>query len=226
MPTFTTTFTPPAAPTELVITSNVASSKIELSWQPTLLGIDFARYSIYRSSDLGVTWREIGSNEAEADVEFDDYEAPLDVPLLYRVSVWNTTGFESDPPAEGSTELDVAAWWLVTPGNDQKTFELRVVTGYDDQQPLQEERYEPLGRDRKLVVMGELLGVEGKIDVDLSREDAALVQMIREASVQAGEYVLIKSPFGEVFRSHVGQVRRSRGTAARQRVTFEFVEVA
>jgi hypothetical protein len=225
MPTFSTTFAPPSPPTDLALTADVPRSRVLIEWTATALGVDFSYYTVFRSTDAGATWIAIATLTPEAADEYSDFEAPLAAALLYRVTVTNTTGFES-LPLEGGTELDVSTWWLVTPGDETRTFELRVVTGYDDVRPMQEDAYEPLGREKKLVIMGELLGHEGSIDVDLSREDAGLVEMIREASMHAGGYVLIKSPFGDVFRSHIGSARRTRQPAARQRITFDFVEIA
>ena len=224
MPTFSTLFTPPSTPTDFTLTADILLSRVAMSWTATALGVDFASYTISRSIDNG-PWQVIAIITTEAIVTFDDFEAPLNSSLQYRLTVTNTTGLES-LPAEGAATLESRGWWLVTPGDPEQTFELRVVVDYDDRAPLEEERFMPLGRSKKLVVIGELMGVEGSIDVDLSREDAAIVGQIRDAALYAGTYVMIKSPFGDVYRSQIGTVERKRGVAGRQRVSFDFVEVA
>ena len=224
MPTFSTLFTPPATPSGFDLTADVIASRVSLEWTATALGVDFANYTISRSVEGG-PFVVLATIAIEGTTSFDDYEAPLNRSLQYRLTVTNTTGLESDP-AEGAATLESNGWYLVTAGDPDNTFELRVVVGYNDKQPLEEERFTPLGRSKKLVVMGELLGIEGGIDVDLSRADADAVHMIREASMHSGEFVLIKSPFGDVYRSHIGTVERRRTVAGRQRVSFDFVEVA
>jgi hypothetical protein len=224
MPTFSTLFTPPAAPAAFDLEAEVETSRVALSWTATALGVDFAYYTISRAVENG-PFVVLATITTESTTTFDDFEAPLNHSLQYRLTVTNAIELTS-LPAEGAATLESLGWWLVTASDPDQTFELAVVVGYRDEQPLEEERFVALGRSKKLVVMGELLGIEGGIDVDLSREQADVVQMIRMASMHSGEFVLIKSPFGEVFRSHIGTVERRRTVAGRQRVSFDFVEVA
>lgn len=224
MPTFSSNFTPPASVTGLAAYANVPASSIDLTWDATALGANFRSYRVYRSLD-GVTYAEIGLILIEADSLWSDYDAPLDTPLWYSVTVWNAD--EESAPTEVTSELDVSQWWFVTPGDAANTFELRTVVGYDDEQPLQQEDYSPLGRNRKLVVTGELLGNEGALTANLSREDAAIIERLRERSIDdTNEFHLLKSPFGEVFRIRLRGISRSRGGAGRQVVRIPFVEVA
>jgi len=223
MATFSTNFAPPAPITGLAAFANVDASSVDLTWDATALGAGFRSYRIYRSPD-GIAYSEVGIVLIEADSAFSDYEAPLDVPLWYQVTVWNAD--EESAPVDVTSELDVSAWWFVTPGDGSNTFELRTVVGYSDGAPLQQEDYEPLGRSRKLVVTGELLGNEGSLTVNLSREDAATVDRLRQRSIDdTNAFHLLKSPFGEVFRIRLRSIGRSRGGAGRQVVTLPFVEV-
>lgn len=224
MPTFSTSFAPPDPVTGLSAFGDITTSTVVLTWDATSLGVDFVEYRVYRSLD-GVTYEQIASIVVEADSEFDDVEAPSGIPLWYRVTVVNPD-FES-APAEVTSELGVTQWWLVTPGDPSATFSLDVATGYNDAPPLQQDDYIGLGRSRKIVVTGELLGVEGTLTVNLSRADASIIERLRAASVNdATSYVLLKSPFGEVFRVLLRTISRMRGTAGRQVVTIPYVEVA
>lgn len=225
MPTFSTEYAPPDPPTGLVIVADVPSSSVTVSWTATALGVDFAAYIGWRSRDGGVTWEEVARITVEGVTSFVDYEGPLNVPLQYGVSVMNTTYFESTR-AQAGTELQAQTWWLVTPGDPSHTFALAVVSGFDDVTPMQDELFEPLGRNRKVVVMGEQLGSEGTLQVNVSREDAMLVDMVRQAQMHVGEYILLKNTFGEVFRSHIRSIRRRREVAGRQQLTIPYVEVA
>jgi len=223
MPAFVTVFTPPDAVTGLAAFANVAASSVDLTWDATALGVNFGSYRIERSLD-GVTYAEIGSILVEADSEYSDYTAPLDTPLWYRVTVWNldTEGL----PSDATSELDVSQWWFCTPGDPSNTFEIRTVVGYEDGNPLQQEDYEPLGRNRKLVVTGELLGNEGSLTANLSREDATIIERLRQRSIDdTNSFHLLKSPFGEIFRVRLRSIRRTRGSAGRQVITIPFVEV-
>ena len=227
MPTFSTSFTPPGPPPDFTLTADTVASRVMLEWgvDGALAAPDFVAYNVYRSTDGGATWVQVASIGVQATTTYDDYEAPLDVPLLYRVTQVSID-FEGDP-AEGSTELDIHEWWVVTPGYSEQTFRLHVVDDYDDIVPVEQEEYTALGRRTKIQVQGEVLGTEGSIRVHVGPEHRGLRDLlVRALGRQANEYVLLKTPFGDVWRVRLGSIRRRRRPAGHSEITFPFTEVA
>jgi hypothetical protein len=224
MPTFTTNFAPPAPPAELNVVADVPTSAVTLSWASTSLGADFTAYRVYRQIGVG-EWVLLATLGVEAIATYTDYLAPLAVSLTYRVTVSNLD-FESDP-AVASTELSVVEWWLVRPGDSSLTFRLFVTTDYSDVVPVEEEEFVALGRRHKVQVQGEVLGTEGTLSVHLSNENRGLRDLlVRVAQGQEQEYVLLKTPYSEVYRVRLGDIRRRRRAAGHSEVTFPFTEVA
>ena len=225
MPTFQTDFTPPAAPTGIAAYANVTASSVDLSWTATSLGGDFLHYHVYRSTDGGLTFSLLATISSEALAAHSDYLAPLDVPLIYHVTVTNVDELESDP-AVVSSELDIDQWWIVRPGDVSLTFHVRHVDAERDVTPRPTEQYVAMGRSRKVVVSGQQLGHEGSLSAVVTPSDRGLIDLLRAAAALPDEYVLLKTPFGEVFRVRLADVSRSRGQAGHQTVELPFIEVA
>ena len=224
MPTFSTTFTPPAPPSALTAFADVPASAIRLDWTSTALGGDFRNYRVSRSLDAGVTFAVIAVITTEATSQYDDYTAPLDLPLTYRVTVSNLD-FES-APAVASSELDVAQWWIVRPGDASLTFRLTYVDDHQKRRSKPQELYRALGRSRPIVVSGDQQGWEGTVRATVPHAYRAMVDRLVAAAALPDEYVLLKSPFGEVFAVQLGDIDVARGTAGSQTVTFPFTSVA
>lgn len=225
MPTFATVFTSPGPPTDLVATSYLATSRIELSWAPSALGVDFDGYRIYRSIDGGVTYAEIGSVNVEATATYVDYEAPMDVPVLYGITVSNPD-FESTKGLV-SSQLDEHAWYLATPGMPTYTFRIQYVHGFRERERLQRQRLAPLGRRFPVIVTGELEASSGRVELEVHPPDAWLIRRIRELAVLDVPYVLLKTPFGDVYRVKLDPDERERtGVAGIQNFGFAYDAVA
>lgn len=224
MATFSTAFVPPPPPAGLTVYANVPASAVELDWNATALGSDFGGYRVYRSLDQGQTFELLALITSEVSASYNDYAAPLDTQLLYSITVANLD-YES-APSQASSELDIAEWWLVRPGDLDLTFHLRHVDGYEDVTPRPSEAYVGVGADFELVVEGKQLGVRGSISVVITREDRELIVLTRRLASLADEYALLKSPFGEVYPIKMGEVRRTRGEAGIQTLSFPFAQVA
>lgn len=224
MPTFSTNFAPPATPTGLTIEAVIETSSVELVWTPTSLGVDFGGYRVYRSV-AGAAYEEIAFLSTEANASFIDYEAPLDVTLSYQVTVSNLD-FES-APAQGTTELDEKAWYIVTPAQSLYTFRLRYVQGFRELEHLQRERFGPLGRRFPIIVTGELEASAGHIELEVHPPDAFIIERIRAIARLDVPYVVLKTPFGDAYRVKIDPDERTRaGVAGIQNFGFGFDEVA
>jgi hypothetical protein len=226
MPTFSTDFVPPDPVTGLTLTADIPSSAMLLEWDATTLGGAFVDYRVYRSTDAGASFELIGVIAIESESAFADYEAPLNVPIVYRVTV-STTDFESDPVEAGSG-FNLDEWWLADPTGDvSRTFHLAYVTGWASRSPLERELYTALGRPKRIAVRGERLGEEGTVDIEAYPDNAAaLWALLKDAQLHPTEYVLLKSPFGEVYRVTLGDIDRSRLGAGAQAITVPFVQIA
>lgn len=223
MPLFTASFVPPPAITDLEV-STVDPAAILLEWAPsTIAPEDFRYYQVARSV-AGGPWVLLATLADQAATSYMDYAAPIGPEVAYRVTQSNLDE-ESDPNVATVT-MDECSWWLVTPGAPDASFEVPNVTALESEWPLQSEEHEPLGRTRKLVETGVLLGEEGSATAYLEREhDPAVLALLRGAASGASSEVLFKSPYGEVFAVSVGTIKRTRRPGGAQEVEFRFVAV-
>jgi hypothetical protein len=220
MPTFTTSFTSPAAITgALLATPDPDTSSVLLEWTATSLGVAFWRYRVYRIDALG-QYHLIGSPATEATVSFVDYEAPHG-PSSYAVTVDN--GWQESDPITASAVLDLG-FWIIDPSNPSNSFAIPHVATDESEFDSQEERFAPLGRSAYLVVGGALLAPAGSISARVLRSETELIPRLLQAA-QTFPYVILKNPFGDVSRARVGKVRRSRAGSATQMVSFDWTTV-
>jgi hypothetical protein len=223
MPTFSVTLVPPADVTDPSITADVPTSSMALSWTP-IVDPNFVAYIIRRT--IGSTTIELARLLSIGSNEFTDYTAPLNTIVTYEISTVNTDDVESVGVELDAVLDDTSGYWLVVPEDAEHTFRVQHVAGFEEEEPVQEERHRPLGRDRVLVVQGERTGSEGTLTVKVAPTDLAVVPKIREISdLGAFANVLLKTAFGDVFRVALGSVRRSRLVAGWSQVTFPYVEV-
>lgn len=212
-------------------TSNTALSRIELRWDAPLAlktGHQFVSYNIYKRLINDNTWQYVDSAYALNPTTSDelgpyhyDYYAGSEVRYEYRVTIVTTkTGasyeLESgDDPGGGNTAeaiLEVDAWTFI--GGDRSPahiLELPVVDE-DHSRVIQQEAFEPLGGDRKVIIRGFVLGHEGSIqmlfenrEVPLPTDYQTLInetvlgrRLLDYLTLNKGPHIL-KSPFGDVW---------------------------
>lgn len=223
MPTFSVLLTPPADVLNPSLTADVDTSSVTLEWDPST-DPNFARYIIRRT--IGNETEELASITDIGTSEFVDYTAPLNSIVTYTIIVENTDDVESAGVALDGVLGDLNGYWLVLAGDAARTFRVLHVSGFDETEPIDEERYRPLGRDRVLVEQGERTGSEGTVSAKIFPTNADLIPRIRDMS-DLGEAagVMLKTPFGDVFRVALGPLRRSRGQAGIQQISFTYTEV-
>jgi len=223
MPLFTTAFTPPPPIDGLTVTASGAG--VELSWNPTTLSaVDFVSYNVDRSVDGG-SFVRLATLRDPASTEFADYAAPLGVRLTYRLTQ-SSLDYDSDP-VDVDTLVDACEFWLVlaTTG-EQVGFEIPNVTAMSTTWPLQMTEHEPLGRTRKLVETGELLGAESLVRALLLADQADVARLIRQvAARRTSDEVLWKTPYGDVQAVALGSIASERGVDGRQTITFRTIDI-
>ena len=207
MPTFSTDFTPPAALTGLTLEAVLASSAIELSWDPSALDpADFNGYRVRRRIGSGDT-EVIGELSTQSDVTFVDQTAPLNVTLVYSVTQSNLD-FES-APAEASGELGSPMWWVVTPDDDELTFAIPHVRGVQLVSAKVAETYSPVGRPGKLVVQDVVQAEDGQLSFQVRPDQPGMMALLRRIQAHVDGDLLLKSPEGDVHRVSIGSISRA-----------------
>lgn len=224
MALFSTAFVPPPPLTDLTLFANVPASSVDLAWTATSHGVDFGGYRVSRSLDGGLTWILLELITSESLITHRDYTAPLTVSLLYRVTV-STLDFESDP-VFAATMIEASGWWMVRPADPALTFQLTWVDDHRKSRQRPREVYRPLGRSRPVVISGEQQGWEGSIRASVPHAYRAVIDNVVTIGGLADEFVYIKSPFGEVMPSQIGDIEVARGSGGHQTLTFPFTEVA
>ena len=222
MPIFTADFAPPPAISGLTVEGDVDASAILLSWDPSSLGVDFRGYRVSRSRD-GITFTLMDELLTVNEVTFQDYTAPLNTPLVYRVTQSNLD-FESDP-ADASVELSSAAWYAVTPGDTSLTFPIRRQQQGDVIGAKTQDVYRPLGRPGALVV-GDTIHVEsGSIAFLVRPDETAAIVLLRRVQARMEGSLLLKATDGSVWEVQYGDIARRFAMGGMQEVSIPFTGV-
>lgn len=208
MPTFSTDFAPPPAVGNLELTAELEFSRVILSWDvsPTP-EVDFGGYRVYRSLDNGVTFVLLTTITDINTVTYTDYEAPLNVSLLYRVTQANLD-FESDP-ADAATELESRMWWVVTPDDSDLTFAIPKITSASLTSPKVQEFYSPIGRPTRLAVGDVVLTEEGQLGFLVMPDNPGMIALLKRVQARMDGGILLKAPDGGVHMVQYGDMSRA-----------------
>lgn len=207
MPGFSTSFTPPDPVSGLEVAADLEASAIRLSWDTTAIAeVDFGGYRVYRSTD-GVNYTELVLLPGVNDVEYDDYEAPLNEALRYRVTQSNLD-FES-APVEATVSLDSQAWWVVRPDNESLTFAITKIRAAPLTRPKVQDLYTPIGRPTRLAVGDVALTEEGAVTFLVMPDDEGKIALLHGIQEQMEGSILLKAPDGVVHRVQFGDMTRS-----------------
>lgn len=225
MPTFSTSFLPPDPVTGFTIEARLLESSVHLTWDATVIpAIDFAGYRIYRSADSGASFVLLAVLADVNDVEYDDFEAPLNQSLLYRMTQSNLD-FESDP-VEGSTLLSDRRWWVVTPGDVSLTFPIPKVRNAPVTSPKVQEVYAPMGRPGKVAVGDVVQNEEGQLTFLMMPDNPTLAALMRSIQSRMDETIILKAPDGSIFHTQFGSMTRSfTNVPGMQEISVPFIGV-
>lgn len=210
----------------LSVTTNPDRSLVWLNWDaPSVLksGHTFVRYQVYRRVVGDVEWYEVGStrefNPSPNGPRYADWLAGNSIRYEYRVTQVDTranAGIELESP-DGDENivpamLEADVWMFV--GFDRTADHIVELPVSDEghNRPVQQEEFEPLGSDRKVIMRGFVLGHEGSIQcIWINREVASPsdVQVFYNETVIGRRLVdyltrnkgphILKSPFGDVW---------------------------
>ncbi|MFF4791818.1 hypothetical protein ACFY2M_19115 [Streptomyces sp. NPDC001276] len=104
----------------------------------------------------------------------EDHEAPLNVPVTYRIEIYSPSGVltstRSSLPAT-LTLADINEVWLKDPANPQRSVKVAVARAPDWQRPIQQASVVVRGRRNKVILSGRRQGREGDLAI-WTRSDA------------------------------------------------------
>lgn len=222
MPQWTTSFGTPPATTGLSAVADPSSSSIVLTWDTTALAPAlFWRYFIYRRNAEGAYVR-IGEVADAAPATYRDTEAPHGINAEYLVTVSN--GFAEGEADTGATVLDLR-WWIIHPTDPGLTFELRYVESFTEGWAYPQQEFAALGREYPLVVSDQQLAPSGQLRLQIMPADRGLFTLLRRAA-RTDPWVVLKDPFGDVYRVKLGDIGRDTGPVGVRPTTVSYRTVA
>lgn len=199
-------------------------SVVELHWNAATMktGHTFVSYNIYKRLNSDDEWRYVDSTyDRTGGNNYDDWYAGHGVIYQYRVTVSTTktgVGIElesGDDPNGGNiseTQLSSDVWMFV--GADRNDVHIQELPVNDEghERVVQQESFEPLGADRKVIIRGFVLGHEGSVtmifanrDVESPDDPQNLInetvkgrRLLDYLTSNKGPHIL-KSPFGDVW---------------------------
>jgi len=198
---YNTLWTPPSP---LANMSVVATDfgYIQISWDASLLGVDFDHYTVYRRVAGSTSWTTLGYISSVSSLEYTDYVAGLNITYEYMVTQWkkvaSSTPIESTNNIVTSTSLSVDDWFIVVVGRDDLCFSFSS-DQEEHKSPFASETFEPFGRDRKVIVRAGVLGREGSVSTIIPAEDvSSTMTSLRAIFYLNNVDVFLKNPFGDV----------------------------
>lgn len=221
MPTFTTLFAPPAPPGGFEIEADLDASRVRLSWLASSIPqVDFRGFRVSRSVDNGITFEEIAMLPVVTDVSHDDYDAPLNTPLVYRLTQSNLD-FESEP-VEGSVSLESARWQVVVPGNSGLTFSVPKLRSASLTSPKTQDVFSPIGRPGKIAVGDVVQAEDGAISFLALPDNLGMAALLRAIQGHMEGGVILKATDGSVWEVQFGDMTRSFNDYGGQEITIPF----
>ncbi|MFE0794796.1 hypothetical protein [Streptomyces mutabilis] len=137
--------------------------------------------SVYRVTPDGVRTLVRGSSglidqqQVTSDVMVvEDHEAPLGVPVWYRIEFFSSPGVIASTRSSESVLLtldDIQTAWIKDPGNPQRNVKVLVQRAPDWQRPIEQAAHVIRGRRNKVVLSGRRQGREGDLAI-WTRSDA------------------------------------------------------
>jgi hypothetical protein len=228
--TVSTNWAGPAAIQNFIANGDELYSAVKLDWTQSTLGSSFRKYTIYRKRLDESVWTILTEIPSINTTHFDDYLTAYGVPYEYKATQWSIVIGDADLESSDSdlaTEfLENDAWYVVGyDRNPAHIFELPVLAA-PFIEPVQQEVFEPLGTNRKVIIRGKVMGAEGTMTCkwDESQRDAAVLQVMYIKSNQ-GPHIL-KSPFGDVWQVEFNGPSKDYELGGHLNVALTWTEVA
>lgn len=150
----------------------------------------------------------------------EDHEAPMGVPVSYRIEEYDSNGNRSTRTSDTVTLTlaDLNEAWLKDPGNPQRNLKVLVQKAPNWQRPVEQSAFVVRGRRNKVVLSGRRQGLEGELEIwTRSDEERAALHLL----LDSGNTLLWQAAPGmgvdDMYVS-VGQVTESRITQLAQEV--------
>ncbi len=207
----------------------------------------FVAYRVYRRLRGDIEWQSVGEVRSLANSEYLDLYAGNNVQYQYRVTVVATVvGQESvqiesaDDPNGGSfceSTLQVDNWSIVGADRSEEHIMELPVTEESHNRVVQQETFETLGSNRKVILRGFVLGHEGSITcvwtdmlVALPNDPQRFYQesvigrrLLDYITHNKGPHIL-KSPFGDVWDVEFAGPQYQWSGGGNLEVTLEWIE--
>jgi len=202
---FTTNWTAPDAISNFVVSDDVSQSAVSMSWdESTVAANEFRQYTIYRKVTGSDNWTAITDIVNKATTSYLDYTAANSVSYDYKITQFQIipgdVDLESGDSDISTVTLDTDSWVII--GADRALshiFEVPVIAA-PFQEPVQQEVFEPLGTNRKVILRGGVMGAEGTLQAKWPTSERTIAkEQIDYVKSNAGPH-LLKSPFGDVWQ--------------------------
>jgi hypothetical protein len=220
---FTASWIPPTPPSPVTLNGAIfdTSGYVTVSW-PQNRDANFVNYRVYRQREDDPTTGWVLAAETTDVVPstytFLDYGAPGNVKTYYAVT---HTALRFGTPVESSfatlgtypsvTPLSTH-YWIVVPDDPSLSFQLALVKADDFEDEWEQEEIPLIGRGRR-VERGTHYGIRGGLTAQVydtasntAREQRILLLSLKEDHAD----LLLRNPFGDVYRVSLGDFRISR----------------
>lgn len=210
-------------------TADETTSIVELQWAQTSLTDDFVKYQIYRrkAGEPAFTPYDIVSTASQTS--YQDLYAGNAVMYEYGITVFKSipgdVALESDMSDVPSVIMNADVWYVI-PSTHEQTYAMELpVSQESHQSPVQQEVFEPLGSNRKVVIRGNVLGAEGSLDILWKDEEVTSAQIkLDHLAGTEGPHIL-KSPFGDVWLVDFAGPAKKYLSGGHLQVTLQWIEV-
>jgi hypothetical protein len=210
--------------TGLSVTTFPSRSLTQLEWDVNVMPTGqhhFVAYTIYKRLPNDEDWQYVGQQTNRTRPIYNDYYAGNGITYQYRVVAVATKegiSIEMESPDDddggniASSTLDSDVWMLIGKDRDSSHISELFVDKESHNRPVQQEEFETLGSDRKVIIRGFVLGHEGSISTIWTNEDHVALddeqsvynhtiigrRIVDYLTREPGPHIL-KSPFGDVW---------------------------
>ena len=224
------------------------TGSVELTWDETTLKTNhtFVAYRIERRIQNVTDWHIIAEVSGKSNTSYTDWYAGLDINYQYAVRAVTTksgVGIEMESPDDsngGSFAYSGIAsenWYFIGADRSIENIWPLAVIDENHNRPIQQEVFETLGSDRKVIMRGFVLGHEGSIttlwvntDIEAPEDEQVIInetwqgrRIIDYLTHNAGPHIL-KSPFGDVWDVQFASPQYTWLPTGHLEVVLEWVE--
>lgn len=217
---FTTWFDYPTSPTVAASINADGSATVSITNNSTTPAVVF--HSLYRWKPSKSQYVLIASSLAPTS-SYTDYGTPANATFHYKVVSYTGSGLSVETLSNNVIyELagDSDGWSLV---QDGVAYGIEVVD-ITSTTPAPSEEFEPLGRERKVVVVFDHAGQEGELTVYVPSDGRSIIGSIKTL-IGNTKPLYLKSPFGDVLIVKLGTISQTDLVGGAARLTIPYTEV-